>query len=194
MTLDPLRKGEPKPAVERVLGVGNSVMASEDRAKPQAVVSSLTRLDFSTFYIEAYPGVARALGITLGDRELGSEAADEAMARCYAHWSSVRSYDNPAGWVYRVGLNWGRSLLRRMKRHVSAEHPPPGGEPVITDPEIHRALGDLDIKLRSVVVCRFFFDWSVQETADALDLRPGTVKSRAHRALQLLENKLYHLR
>ena len=32
------------------------------------------------------------------------------------------------------------------------------------------ALSDLDIKYRSVVVCRYLLDWSTEETARALDL------------------------
>jgi RNA polymerase sigma-70 factor (ECF subfamily) len=51
---------------------------------------------------------------------------------------------------------------------------------------------DLDVSLRGVVVCRFLLDWSVKQTAEALDIRPGTVKSRTARALESLENKLYH--
>jgi RNA polymerase sigma-70 factor (ECF subfamily) len=65
--------------------------------------------------------------------------------------------------------------------------------PTVTDPAIHHALSELDISLRAVVVCRFLFDWSTDTTADALNIRPGTVKSRLHRALRLLEGKLAHL-
>ena len=56
------------------------------------------------------------------------------------------------------------------------------------------ALRKLDVKLRSVVVCRLLLDWSVEETADALRIKPGTVKSRLHRALATLERSLGHMR
>jgi DNA-directed RNA polymerase specialized sigma24 family protein len=45
-----------------------------------------------------------------------------------------------------------------------------------------------------VVVCRLLLDWSVEETAAALGVRPGTVKSRLHHSLRRLENKLHHMR
>ena len=35
----------------------------------------------------------------------------------------------------------------------------------------------LDPPMRGVVVCRFLLDWSVQQTADALNIRPETVRS-----------------
>jgi RNA polymerase sigma-70 factor (ECF subfamily) len=151
---------------------------------------------FAEFYRADYANVARALSYTLGSVDLGREATDEAMARAYARWNKIRDYDSPAGWVYRVGLNWAYSTRRRLLRslpftehgHASAAEPP------ISDPAIADALRKLDVKLRSVVVCRMLLDWSVEETADALRIKPGTVKSRLHRALASLERSLGHMR
>ena len=58
---------------------------------------------------------------------------------------------------------------------------------------MHAGLAALDTKHRSVVVCRHLLGWSVAETATALGLREGTVKSRLHRALQTLQSTLQHL-
>jgi RNA polymerase sigma-70 factor (ECF subfamily) len=138
--------------------------------------------------------LARALAVTLGDPDLASDAADEAMARAYQHWDRVGSYANPAGWAYRVGLNWSRSVLRRRRRfHPTLYRRDTVEPPTVIDPAVHRALAGLDIKHRSVIVCRFLLDWSVEETATALDLRPGTVKSRLSRALDRLRAELHHL-
>lgn len=149
-------------------------------------------LSFDTFYTENHAPISRALSLTLGDNDLGNEATDEAMTRAYQRWGAVQTYDNPQGWVYRVGLNWARSFLRKRKRvqpsiyiqDVGVEDAP------VRDPALARALAGLDDKQRSVVVLRYFLDWSVEETAAALDVAPGTVKSRLHRALAQLEQKL----
>jgi DNA-directed RNA polymerase specialized sigma24 family protein len=149
---------------------------------------------FSEFYRSEYASVARALSYTLGSVDLGREATDEAMARAYAHWAKIRDYESPAGWVYRVGLNWAYSTRRRVLRSLPfVEHAAPT-EPPISDPAIANALRRLDVKLRSVVVCRLLLDWSVEETAAALRIKPGTVKSRLHRALASLERSLGHMR
>jgi RNA polymerase sigma-70 factor (ECF subfamily) len=150
--------------------------------------------DFTTFYRDNYLPVARALAYTLGDTGLAAEAADEAMARAYERWSTVQGYDNPGGWVYRVGLNWARSVHRRAARRLPLRDRPVVVQPPVADPAIGEALRALDVKLRAVVVCRLLLDWSVEETADALDVRPGTVKSRLHHALRALESTLGHLR
>lgn len=62
------------------------------------------------------------------------------------------------------------------------------------EPDVLAALGELDVPQRSVVVCRFYLGLSELETAQALGIRPGTVKSRLHRALRRLEVRLDHLR
>ena len=183
---------EPTRGARRVSVVDQNTTTAERPVVTQPAPRE-ARPDFSAFYRDAYPSVARALGATLGNYELGAEATDEAMARAYARWQTVRDYDNPPGWVYRVGLNWARSLHRKLRpRHgwhqVSVVDPP-----TITDPAVDEALRELDLPLRSVVVCRFLLDWSTDTTADALNIRPGTVKSRLHRAMRLLEGKLAHM-
>lgn len=147
---------------------------------------------FSDFYRATHPQVARALALTLGDLDLAVEATDEALTRACQRWKSVAHYANPEGWVYRVGLNWARSWSRRRRRETITdrlENQPVAAAPV-PDPAVAQALRRLDVKHRSVVVLRYYLDWSVADTAAALDIAPGTVKSRLHRALAQLEGQL----
>ena len=153
------------------------------------VVSTQPQRDFEAFYRDAYEDIARALTVTLGNLDLAQEATDEAMVRAYARWDKIGAYDNPGGWVYRVGLNWARSVRRRLGRVVPF-HERRTVEPPASDPANFAALRELDVGLRSVVVCRLLLDWSVEQTAAALRLKPGTVKSRLHRALSQLERHL----
>jgi RNA polymerase sigma factor (sigma-70 family) len=60
----------------------------------------------------------------------------------------------------------------------------------LVDVDLERALGGLSPSHRTVVVARFFMEWSVDETAEALGIRPGTVKSRLSRALSQLSSEL----
>lgn len=149
---------------------------------------------FSEFYRTTWPGVARALAVALGDRDLAVDATDEAMARAYPRWATLSGYDNPGAWVYRVGLNWARSHHRRLARRLPFRHPTEVAPEPVSDPAVRAALLALPVKLRSVVVCRLLLDWSVDDTATALGIRPGTVQSRLHRALRSLEASLHHLR
>ncbi len=177
------------------------VVSAIDPLLPAAPAATLMNLepvtagavDFATFYIDVRPRVGRALAVTLRDSDLAADAVDEALVRAYQRWDRVSMLDNPAGWVYRVGLNHARSRIRRLVRR-----PPPvqivSAEPSITDPAIDRALAALPVDQRAVVVCRHLLGWSEAQTAEALGIRPGTVKSRLSRALTRLEHQLHHLR
>ncbi len=147
-------------------------------------------LAFEEFYASVYPGVARAVAATLGDRDLAAEATDEAMTRAYPRWDRIGHYDNPGGWVYRVAVNWAISRRTRLARRLPWREASSVDLGPVADPSLDAALRALPVKFRSVVVCRYLLDWSVEQTADALGISPGTVKSRLSRALDRLRGEL----
>jgi RNA polymerase sigma factor (sigma-70 family) len=159
-------------------------------ATPVAVVRVEPFASFDDFYAQHLRTLANALAMTLHDRDLASQAIDEAMVRAYASWSKVQRMDNPAGWVYRVALNWARSVLRRLTGPRRMMHERDSVELAARDHELHHALATLDVDRRAVVVCRYFLGMSEAQICAALGLRPGTVKSRLHRALSDLEAQL----
>lgn len=185
---------EPNEGSERLSHVHQPDAATTRAYDPGLhLVVEADRPSFSEFYAATRDHVGRALAVTLRDGDLASDAVDEAMVRAYQRWDAVSAMDNPAGWVYRVGLNYARSRLRRLKRYFTDDGQGIVSAPFV-EPAIMRALGELSVDHRSVVVCRLLLGWSEAETAAALRIRPGTAKSRLHRALAILERKLAHLR
>ena len=146
-----------------------------------------TVIGFDGFYRMHRDRLFRALVMTIRDADVASEAVDEAMARAAERWNTIGAYDAPEGWVYRVVLNWSRSVFRR-KRPVL--NPPELVWDALPDPDVTRAVAALPYKLRVVVVARYYLDWTNPETATGLDIPLGTVKSRIHRALAQLESDL----
>lgn len=145
-------------------------------------------IDFGSFFTEHRIPIAKALTLTLRDEQLGADAMAEGMARAYQRWDEVCRYANPSGWVYRVGLNWARSRRRKWVREVfRSESPDREAQPAPEiDPSLDEALAALPVEQRSVVVLRYLLDWSEFQTAEALEIAPGTVKSRLSRALDRL--------
>jgi len=174
--------------------IGSHSRSSAAVAAPRENEALHSVVTFDDFYRLHYAPVARALAITLGDQQLGTEAADEAMTRAYAKWHNVGSYTNPAGWTYKVGLNWARSWHRTVTRRAAILRRYSSADettlPATADLDLQDALGRLDDKYRSVVVCRYLMDWDTNETAEALGLRAGTVKSRLSRGLEILRAEL----
>lgn len=150
-------------------------------------------VEFAELYRSARPSIGRALALALGDVDLAAEATDEAFARAYERWARVSTLERPEGWIYRVGLNWATSVLRRRRnQHRLYTEAVPISDSWI-DPAVHASIAALDVDHRAVVVCRHLLGWSVRETAEALRIREGTVKSRLHRAMKILESRLAHL-
>lgn len=172
---------------------GLTVNVAESAAGTDAAHVDAVALRFEDFYAAHRDEMARALGLALRDAALGTEAADEAFARACQRWGQVSSYANPQGWVFRVGLNWARSWLRRVRRE--RERRPLLAQPHATedrprDLDLEQALSTLNDAHRAVIVARFYLDWSVAETAEALGIAAGTVKSRLSRGLEQLRDVL----
>lgn len=145
---------------------------------------------FETFYRQHRDEVYRVLAVTLRDPDLAAESTDEAMARAFARWSSVRAGTNPKGWVYRVAYNYAIDRLRRRRREMRRPMEPPIWEPPTPRPDLTAAISRLSLDHRAVVVLRCLHDWSEADVAAALGIAPGTVKSRLSRALERLRQEV----
>jgi RNA polymerase sigma-70 factor (ECF subfamily) len=187
----PVRTNAIAPLVEPEVEA-DTVADPEDPEDPEDI--EVLHTEFSDFYRAHWSSLAQALTFAVGDRDLAVEVTDEAMARAYPRWRKLRGYDSPAAWVYRVGFNLAVSHRRRLARRLPWAQREASDPMPVTDPAIRTALLELAPQFRSVVVCRLLLDWSVDETARALGVRPSTVRTRLHRALQKLHVTLEHLR
>ncbi len=95
-------------------------------------------------------------------------------------------------WLYRVGLNWARGVFRKRRYELLADLEPSlrSANDPLPDPDLIEALGRLSLKLRSVVVARYYLDMSTSEVSETLEISEGTVKSRLSRALMRLAQDL----
>jgi RNA polymerase sigma-70 factor (ECF subfamily) len=148
--------------------------------------------EFTVFYEVWRHQVRRGLVLSLGDVGLADEAVDEAMTRALTNWEKVREYDRPDGWLYRVGLNWARGVFRKRRYELLTDLEPDrhGLTDPLPDPDLIRAVARLSLKLRTVVVARYYLDLSTSEVAEALEISEGTVKSRLSRAMERLARDL----
>lgn len=147
--------------------------------------------DFADWARDAWGSLVRSavfLGCSLHEAE---DVAQSTLERCYRNWPSVARADNRSAYVYRVLLNCLRdSRRRRWWGERPSEVVPerrddttPADEVLATVDAVHRAMADLARSQRDVVVLRYFAGLSEAETATALGVPPGTVKSRLSRAL-----------
>jgi RNA polymerase sigma-70 factor (sigma-E family) len=133
-----------------------------------------------------------------GDYQLAEDAVQAALASAYSRWRKVSAADNPEAYVQRMVLNQLLSWRRRAwtRHEVPSADPPVQHSPVPVESaygdqdEVWRALATLPPRQRAVVVLRYVEDLSVAETAAALGVRDGTVKSQSSAAMSRLRDRL----
>jgi RNA polymerase sigma-70 factor (sigma-E family) len=160
--------------------------------------------DFSAYVAARWTSLVR-MAVFLGcSIEEAQDLTQTALMRCYVAWKRVQRAENPDGYVYRVLINCHRDVWRRRSSHEvpgktpvpeepTSEQAPDAGDLAATTDAIHRALAELSSEARAVVVLRHLLQLSEQETADALAVPVGTVKSRLSRALSRLADSQHLL-
>lgn len=140
-----------------------------------------------------------ALTLATGDRAVGEELAQEALARAWQRWSQVGAMDSPEAWTFRVGFNLAGSWRRRAAAERRAHRR--RGEPSVVhdDPDgaeveaVRAAVAGLPARQRAVIVARFYLGHDVAGAAALLGCAEGTVKaSTAHALANLRRSGLVH--
>ena len=135
-------------------------------------------------------GLLTAMG---GSRTDAEEVAHDAFVRLLGQWHRVRTYDDPVAWLRTVAV---RMLIDRFRHQrvaqqlrMAASGSSGGGSSPGPTPDrvaLERALNSLSVDHRVVVILHHGLDLPVEEVAQMLNLRSGTVKSRLARARQAL--------
>jgi RNA polymerase sigma factor (sigma-70 family) len=140
----------------------------------------------------------RLASLILGTFNDAEDATHDAYVRA---WDRVGSLRDPAGfqaWFDRILVNVCRDRLRRSRivRFVpvdedTADRPPADAyERLIGSSDLLAAIAWLEPDLRVPVILRYWADLSVNEVADRMGIPAGTVKSRLHRAIGQIRERL----
>jgi RNA polymerase sigma-70 factor (ECF subfamily) len=133
----------------------------------------------------------------LGDDLDADDATQDAFALAWRNRRSLREPDRFDAWFGRILVNVCREKLRRRARR-KARALADTDDPTVADASegladraaVDHAMACLDPDHRIVVVLRYWADMPVDEIAERLDVRPGTVKSRLHYALRSMRPRL----
>lgn len=153
--------------------------------------------------------IARSVLRNSSDAE---DAVQEAYVSAFTHLASYRGDSSLAAWLSRIVMNEALGRLRQKRPTVdldTLESSPPREAEIIQfprsnpndDPErtmaqrqilelVEKATDALPEVYRLVFVSRVIEGMSVEETAELLDIKPETVKTRLHRARQFVRDQL----
>ena len=155
--------------------------------------------------VTAHQGIAfRTAYLLAGDAADAEEAAQDGFVKAYRALGRFRRGAPFRPWLLQIVANEARNRRRSAGRRASlalraAEEVRPGD--AVPSPEAALLAGERRAELlaavnglreeeRLVVACRFFLGLSEEETAQTLELKLGTVKSRTARALEHLRGEV----
>ncbi len=144
-----------------------------------------------------YEQLVRFAYFIAGDRHLADDVTAEAIERVLPHWRAG-TLDEPMAYLRRAIVNTATNRHRRRRREARGDGylvlrlaTPASPEELVADrDELWRAMRRLSVEQRAIVTLRYWEDMAEEQIATVLDISPGTVKSRAHRALKELRREL----
>ena len=130
----------------------------------------------------------RTVYLLCGDRVLAEDATQEAFARALERWERLRTQPWTGGWVTTTALNVARRGMRRKRplRATTSDDPTDVEETI----DLWALVKDLPRRQQEAVVLHYRMGLSVEEVADVMDCREGTVRTHLARARQVLRAAL----
>jgi len=151
-------------------------------------VDAVNEAAFAEFVRTRWRDLVRAAIFLGAPPHEAEDLAQQTMVRCFSAWERVQAANNTEAYVYRMLLNQLRDARRTRwwRGRVDIEQDVTvvdGTEQHALSDAVDRALGGLSKDHREVVVLRYFVQLTEAQTASALGIARGTVKSRLSRSL-----------
>lgn len=149
-------------------------------------------------WVREHGAVLRRFAAT---RVPSSEVDDVVQDALVRAWTRRETFDpsrgTPRAWLLGIVLDRTRALWRRSATRLPVEHP--GRDQAIGEPseaslvqslDLRQAINRLPRRQREVIILHYYVDANIEDTALALSLSPGTVKSTLYDARQALARRL----
>src|SRR6516162_8063957 len=184
-------------------GSGDAELVARALARDEAAARAIIRANNRRLY-------RLARGILRNDAE-AEDVVQETYVRAFTHLSEFRGESSLSTWLSRIAMNEALGRLRRERPAVELSSLPQGTLeaqiiqfPLMSaadDPEksmaqreiqhvVEGAIDQLPEPFRLVFITRVVEGMNVEETAEILDLKPETVKTRLHRARAMLRDNV----
>jgi RNA polymerase sigma-70 factor (ECF subfamily) len=145
-----------------------------DREAPVA------RPSFEELFLDQHDRLYRALYFITGSRDDAEELMQDAFLKLWERWDSIGAIEDPVAWLFRVSLNGFRMRARRARvaarRFLPMTSPRDPFEDVSIREEVRGMLRSLPQRQRAALVLTEIFDYSSDQAAQILGIRPATVR------------------
>ncbi|MFF6955555.1 MULTISPECIES: SigE family RNA polymerase sigma factor [unclassified Streptomyces] len=151
--------------------------------------------DFHAFVVARSAVLFHGALVLTGDRQTAEDLVQETLERACRKWRTIAAKDSPDAYVRRIMVNLANDRWRRFRRTVpyqdGVDRAAPGDQygQVDTRDQLVRALQGLPMRMRTVVVLRYFHDLSDAQIAADLGISVSTVRSQLTRGIDKLRGR-----
>ncbi|MFI5625495.1 SigE family RNA polymerase sigma factor [Nocardioides sp. NPDC051685] len=153
--------------------------------------------EFHDFFERHYAELARLAHLLTGEKDAADDLAADALVALWHRWDRLRAAQHPVAYARGVVANLARERIRRRvreRRRVtlfwSLGTEQVDGPDIAVMLDVRAALARLPFRKRACVVMRHALDLSEKDTAAALGISVGTVKSQTSKGMAELERLL----
>lgn len=136
------------------------------------------------------------------DKYAAEDIFQESFIKAYKAMDSFRDESSIKTWLIRITINAAKDYLKSAYNQkvvpmmefkedaIVSEGDFEEVENKDRDEQVRKTVMSLPDGYREVILCVYYHDMSVADTAESLGIAEGTVKSRLSRARDMLKNKL----
>lgn len=156
--------------------------------------------DFEGFFRLWEPQVCRYLCWLEADRSVVEDAAQETMLSAYTYWGSLRDYERPQAWLFKVARQRLNRMYDTRNRHVLLTDPADlphttarRNDITSADQRLHiiAAVRQLPDRQREAVALRWQCDLSYRAIGEVMGITEIAARAHVHQALKRLRTVLH---
>ncbi|UOQ49248.1 RNA polymerase sigma factor [Gracilibacillus caseinilyticus] len=168
--------------------------------------SEPTHEEFRLVYDMFYSRVYRDVFFITRDSHLAQDALQETFVKAYKHMNRLEDKERMGAWLSTIATRTAIDILRKRKgsseiltedmamQESQIENLGPDVSNIVESnmmkSELLATVHEMKAEYREVMLLRYVHDLSVKEIATKLDINDGTVKTRLHRARNMVKEKL----
>ncbi|MCW0720537.1 sigma-70 family RNA polymerase sigma factor [Clostridioides difficile] len=155
---------------------------------------SLKRTKVEKYIIDNKDSFYRIAYSYTKNEEDALDVVQEAMYKALYSAENIKEVNYIKTWFYKILVRTSIDFIRKNRKYNNMTDidliDETGEYDKYTDLDLRRALEELPIEYKSIIILRFFEDLKIEEVAIILDENVNTVKTRLYTALKKLKLKI----
>jgi RNA polymerase sigma-70 factor (ECF subfamily) len=140
--------------------------------------------------VKRYADYLFGLGMRIsgGNIALAEDASQQAFLKAFTYLKSFDQSKDFKHWLTGIAVNCCRDLLKDASRYSEFEGAVEDSHTSTSDSndEFFKLIRPLNDEEKQLFVLRYVYEYTIDEIAQMLDIKPGTVKSKLSRGVEKL--------